>query len=197
MANPLPPPGLGGNALPIRHRNFMGLYSDPEMDPCQGSYNRIMTRFDVDASPGVTHALLYEQAVGTSAAPQAYLCCATVQQEVKIFCVHLPSKFMGALVGTATLWDGQGFASLGEVTNTTVTTVSFPNTVFQAVMNTRAKSSDYIITHLDEIGRKGLAPAAANDADASNVNTRMIRPATHSRKHGKYSTPHWSRHMTS
>jgi hypothetical protein len=144
------------------------------MDPCQGSYNRILTRFDVDANPGVTHSLLYEQAVGASTTSQAYLCCATIQQEVKVFCVHLLSKFVGALDGTTTQLDRQGFAALGEVTNTTVTTVCLPNNVFRAVMNTRAKSSDYIVTHLDELGRKGLPPAAANDADASIVNTRML-----------------------
>jgi hypothetical protein len=46
-------------------------------------------------------------------------------------------------------------------------------------MNIRAKSADYIVTHLDELGQRGLAPAAANYAEASNVNTRtfMYLPA--------------------
>jgi hypothetical protein len=123
------------------------LYGDPEFDPCHGNYDQIMAHFDVDINPSVTPTLLYEQAVGTSA-PQAYLCCTMIQQEVKIFCVHLPSKFVSAMDGTVTPWDVQGFAFLGEITQTMVTTVSFPNTAFRAVMNTQAKSSEYIITHL-------------------------------------------------
>jgi hypothetical protein len=173
MANPLPQPGPLGNILPHRHRTFAEYYSDPELDSCQGNYQRIMARFDVDANPGVTHLILYEQAVGSSTVPQAYLCCSVVQHEVRIFCVHLPSRFVSALDGTATPWDGQGFASIGEVTNMSVTTVLFPDTVFRTAMNVRAKSTDYIIAHLAELGQRGLAPAAVDDAEASNVHTRL------------------------
>jgi hypothetical protein len=174
MANLQPQPGQMGNPLPTRHRSFSSLYSDPEQDPCQGRYDRIMARFDIDTNPGVTPVMLFEQAVGVGGAPQAYLCAVNVQQDVKIFCIHLPSRFVSALDGTVTPWDGRGFASLGEVTGTTVTTVAFPDIAFRPVMNTRAKTSDYIVTHLDELGRKGLAPAAANDVDSSNVNTRTF-----------------------
>jgi hypothetical protein len=112
MANPLLQPGPIGNALPNRHCTFAGYYSDLKLDAYQGNYQHIMARFDIDVNPGVTHLILYEQAVGSGTTPQAYLCCSVVQQEVKIFCVHLPSKFVGALDGTATPWDGQGFASI-------------------------------------------------------------------------------------
>jgi hypothetical protein len=174
MANLLPQPGISANILPARHRTFQGFYSDVELDPCQGRYDSIMNRFDVDMNPGVTHVMLYEQAVGAGIIPQAYLCCAVVGQEVRVFCIHLPSKFMSDLDGTLTPWDGKSFAFLGEVTQAMVTTVSFPNNVFHAVMNIRANSSDHIMTHLDDIGNKGLAPAQANDPDSSIVNTRQI-----------------------
>jgi hypothetical protein len=135
MANPLPSPGLNGNLLPNRYRTFQSFHSDGELDPCRGNYERIMRRFDVDVNPGVTPLMLFEQAVGSGVVPQAYLCCATSQLEVKIYCVHLPSKFTSSLDGSITPWDGQGFGFLGEVTQSMVTTVSFPSTAFRTLMN--------------------------------------------------------------
>jgi len=173
MANPLPLPGLG-NPLPTRHRSFQSFYNDEELDPYRGQYDRVLTRLNVDANPNVTLAMLYEQAVGSGVAPQAYICCATSQQTTKIYCIHLPSRFVSALDGVATPWDGKGFAFLGEVTQTTVTTVDFPANAFRAIMNTRAKTSDYIVTHLDELGPRGLVPPDAADQDSNLVNTRMI-----------------------
>jgi hypothetical protein len=41
-------------------------------------------------------------------------------------------------------------------------------------MNTRAKTSDYIVTNLDEIGARGVAPSNANDPDATMVTTIKI-----------------------
>ncbi len=94
--------------------------------------------------------------------------------DVKIFCVHLPSKFVSALDGSTTPWDGQGFGFLGEVTQAMVTTVTFPGTAFRAIMNSRCKTSDYIVTHLDEIGAKGLPPSQANDPESTLINTRQF-----------------------
>jgi hypothetical protein len=112
--------------------------------------------------------------VGSGAIPQAYLCCVANAAEVRVYCVHLPSKFVSALDGSTTPWDGQGFGFLGEVTQTMVTTVPFPSTAFRAVMNIRAKTYDYIVTHLDEIGAKGLPANPANEPDTTLVNTRQF-----------------------
>jgi hypothetical protein len=133
-----------------------------------------MRRFDVDANPGVTPLVLFEQAVGSGVVPQAYLCCAVPQQEVKIYCVHLPSKFTSALDGSITPWDGQGFGFLGEVTQGMVTTVTFPSMAFRPIMNIRARTSDYMITHLAEFGAKGLPSPQANDPEGTLVNTRQF-----------------------
>jgi hypothetical protein len=174
MANPLPPPGPIGNVLPNRHRTFHSSYADQELDPYQGNYDSILRRFDVDVNPGVTPVVLFEQAVGLGAVPQAYLCCTTSQLEVKVFCVHLPSKFTSGLDGSTTPWDGQGFGFLGEITHNLVTAVNFPSTAFRTIMNTRAKTSDYIATHLDEIGAQGLPANQANELDTTPVNTRQF-----------------------
>jgi hypothetical protein len=112
--------------------------------------------------------------MGAGVVPQAYICCAIVQQAVKVFCLHLPSKFVSALDGRVTPWDGEGFAFLGEVTQSTATSVNFPSNAFRAFRNTKAKSSDYTATHLDEIGEKGFSPAQVQDPDTSIVNTRQV-----------------------
>jgi hypothetical protein len=65
-----------------------------------------MERFDPDINNVVTPLLLQEQAVASGVAPQAYFCCAQRQDQVHIYCVHLPSKFPSALDGTASPWDG-------------------------------------------------------------------------------------------
>jgi hypothetical protein len=46
--------------------------------------------------------------------------------------------------------------------------------MLRAVVNIRAKSADYIVTHLDELGPQGFAPAAVDDADSNAVNTQQI-----------------------
>jgi hypothetical protein len=78
------------------------------------------------------------------------------------------------LDGSTTPWDGQGFGFLGEVTQAMVTTVTFPGTAFHAIMNSRCKTSDYIVTHLDEIGARGLPPSQANDPESTLVSTRQF-----------------------
>jgi hypothetical protein len=65
--NPLP--GPGGNILPVCHQTFQGFYSNVELVPCQGHYDRIMSQFNLDENPNVTHVRLYEQAVEAGAVP--------------------------------------------------------------------------------------------------------------------------------
>jgi hypothetical protein len=96
MANPLPlplPPPGQGTLLGPRHRSFQSYYGDTTLDPCQGRYDRIMPRFDVNENPGISHVMLFEQAVGAGIIPQAYICCsATPQRATRIYCIHMPSK---------------------------------------------------------------------------------------------------------
>jgi hypothetical protein len=105
-----------------------------------------MDRFNIETNPAIMHIMLYEQAVGAGVSPQAYLCCTSGLQGTWLVCLHLPSKFMSLLDGRATPWDGQDFAFLGEVTQSIVMTVFLLNTTYCAVMNTRVKRSDYIVT---------------------------------------------------
>jgi hypothetical protein len=173
MANPLPLPGpITGN--PIRHTTFATLYADETADPWQGDYQRIMDRVDPETNQLVTPLLLLEQAVGAGPVPQAYLCCALQRNQVCIYCLHIPSKYVGALDGRMSTWDGNSYAFLGEIIQGVATTVNFPNTSFNPVINVRSKTSDYIVTHLDAIGNKGLPPAQADEPDTELVSTRRV-----------------------
>jgi hypothetical protein len=131
-----------------------------------------MDRFDPEVNPALSHIMLYEQAVGSGPIPQAYLCCAQRQNQTKIFCLHLPSRYTGSLDGHATPWDSLGFACLGEVTAGQVTTVMLPDNYFRAAPILRAKTADYIVTHLVEA--HGLPAVLVDDPEAPQVRTRAM-----------------------
>jgi hypothetical protein len=168
MANlpPLPPPQPAMALTP--HRNFRSFYNDETLDPCQGAYS------NPEINPGITAATLLEQAVGSGPVPQAYLCCTIRQNQVMILCLHLPSRYTSSLDGRITPWDGMSFAFLGEIIQGQVTTVAIPDTAFCVIANVRSHSTDYIVTHLDQLGAYGLPAPALNAADASAVSTRTI-----------------------
>jgi hypothetical protein len=83
----------------------------------------------------------------------------------------MPSKYIGSMDGQVTPWDGRAYASLGEVTQGVVTTVNLPHDAFHIVANIRAKTTDYIINHLDLLGDNGLPPTDVNDPEATLITT--------------------------
>jgi hypothetical protein len=97
-----------------------------------------MHRFNPEINNTISYIILMEQAVGSGPVPQAYLCCAQHQQQTTIYCLHLPSKYIGALDGQQTPWDNRVFVFLGEVTQNTATSVQLVDTSFQAVIESRA-----------------------------------------------------------
>ena len=56
------------------YKTFSEFYQDRELDPCRGDVQGLLTRFDVDANPGLTFVRLFEQATSAGPVPQAYLC---------------------------------------------------------------------------------------------------------------------------
>jgi hypothetical protein len=84
--------------------SFSQLYSNESKDPCQRNYAPIMHHIDPNHNDAVASEVFFQQAVGLGgSAPQAYLCCGATNNGPKIYCSHLPSKFLGALDGTPTL----------------------------------------------------------------------------------------------
>jgi len=139
-----------------------------------------MERFDPDVNNVVTPLLLQEQAVASGVVPQAYLCCAQRQDQVRIYCVHLPSKFPSALDGTTLPWDGLIFAFLGDLVQGVITTIQLPALMFRFVPNTRTRSAEHIVTNLDDLGPQGLPeiePDAGGEFEAVNTRTLVYLPA--------------------
>jgi len=167
------PPMLGGLSQ-ARPRTFAALYGDPLKDPFQGHYEQVMNRFDPEVNSTISHIILMEQAVGNGASLQASLCCAQRQQQIVIYCLHLPSKYIAALDGSTTPWDGNKFMSLGEVHHNITTTVQIPDKAFRAITNVRVKTVEYILTHLDEIGDMGMPVVPVDDPDSVVVTTRQL-----------------------
>jgi hypothetical protein len=192
MANPLPiippmlpqPPGQEhpvNNQLArpastrgVRHKNFASLYSDVEVDPFQRNYSRVMQRFDPEINNALSHVMLLEQAVSCGAAPQAYLCCSQRQNQVKVYCLHMPSKYVGSLNGQTTPWDGEYFAFLGDLVQGVSTTIDLPPQTFHAIHHVQAYTVDYIISHRQEMGPNGFTPPDENDEEAHAILTRRI-----------------------
>jgi hypothetical protein len=132
-----------------------------------------MERFDPELN-ATSHVTLLDQAVASGPVPQAYLCCIRRQNQVRVVCVHLPSRFVGALDGQVTPWDELHFACIGEVVQGQISMVILPDNCFWIVPNVRAKSSDYIVTHLEELGDNGIPRVAADDAEANQISTRAF-----------------------
>jgi hypothetical protein len=162
--------------LPVarRYTTFAAYYGDVTLDPYRGNYRRILERLDPEVNNLITHELLLEQAVGNTVVSQAYLCCALQRDQVRVYCLHVVSRYTGSMDGRETPWDGNSYAYLGDVTQGVITTIELPATAFQSVANIRAKTSDYIITNLDRLGDKGLPHIAVDDAEATFITKRQI-----------------------
>jgi hypothetical protein len=157
-----------------RHSTFREYYGDASLDPSRADYSRILERLDPEAHPNILHVYLLEQAIGNSGNPQAYICCDNRQAQIKIFCVHLPTRYVGAMDGRVTPWDSLCFAYLGEITQGQVIIVNLPDNAFHVVAHVRAKSNDYIVQHLEDLGAYGLDPVIAAEPDSTVINTRAM-----------------------
>ena len=124
-------------------RTFLELYQDGQRDPCQGRYTQIMARFNPEVQDPVAANTLWDQALGTPPhIPQAYCCCGLSRRGIRIHCLHMPSRFVGALDGRVTPWDGTAFAFLGDVICGLATTVIFPPNAFQACPYTHLRAHE-------------------------------------------------------
>jgi hypothetical protein len=86
--------------LAPKYRWFQEFYADETKDPCQGSYQRVMQRFDYEHAQAADPATLFEQAVSSNGlAHQAYFCCASTRRGPRIYCIHMPSRFASAVDG--------------------------------------------------------------------------------------------------
>jgi hypothetical protein len=141
-----------------------------------------MQRFDPE-SPTVNGAeILHEQAldsVGTK--HQAFLCCSSTRRGPRIFCIHLPSRFVEALNGRITPWDNSSCTFLGVITQGIATTVCFLNTAFTVVASIATFTDEYIQTHIQELNGIDIFPTQGeqNYANTKHNTTRCIMYLLH------------------
>jgi hypothetical protein len=162
--------------------SFHQLYGDDSKDPCQGSYQRIMERYDASRAGAIPGNTLYQQVVSLGGSvPQAYLCCSNTLTGARIYCVHSPNKFVGNLDGTPTPWDNLSFAFLGEVVHSLVSFVLFPEDAFDLIQ-VRTRTLPYIIEHQEELTDLAVfPPVLPAEVDSEEVLTRrfMALPAAY------------------
>jgi hypothetical protein len=164
------PPAQGGVAPHLEvnppTKTFLKFYEDPSKDPCGGRYERIMQRFDPAAAVPVPPEVLFEQAVGSPpSCHQAYLCCAPMRRSPRIFCLHAPSRFVGALDGIITPWDNTSYAFLGDETQGIATSIIFPTNIFNVSPAINVYTTKHLMAHLPALN--GLEVFAALPADAN------------------------------
>jgi hypothetical protein len=168
-------PGQARQALPASTNRITTcsiLYGDAFKDPCKGSYERIMARFDAAHQDAPTAVELYDQVVNLGIVPQAYLFCAHSAQGPRIYCAHSPSKYRSALDGMVTAWDNQSFAFLGEAVQGMVSIINFLEIAFEAI-TVWTKSVAYILQHLPELDP--VLPPSLPDTDDPNMEEITMR----------------------
>jgi hypothetical protein len=176
------PPVVPIQADAARIMTFTQYYSDPMKDPYHGNYERVMARFNAEAPGAQPPDTLLQQVVSLGGnVPQAYLCCANTANGPKIYCSHLPCKYVTALDGKPTLWDEQSFAFLGDVVRGLISIVMFENNAFEPVQ-AWVKRPNYILQHLPDLDPI-LPPNLPDpdDAEIELITTRhyMFLPAVY------------------
>jgi hypothetical protein len=117
-----------------------------------------MFHFDASCSDAIPSATIFQQAVSLGGnVPQAYLCCENTTTGPKIFCLHLPSKFIGSFDGTTTPWEDLSFAILGKVVQVLVSIISFLEEAFNN-SNIQIKTVDYMLQHQDDLNDLPVFP---------------------------------------
>jgi hypothetical protein len=173
-------------ALPVPQAHgactFAQLYDDASKDPFKRNYERIMERFDPDRNDAVRDDVLFQQAVSLGGTTlRAYLCCGITLNVPKIYCVHLPTKFVAAMDGTTTPWDDRSFAFLGDIVRGLITTIMFLDDAFDEI-TIRTRTIDYMVQHQEELTDAPFFPMATPQDDQSEeITTRklMFLPAVY------------------
>jgi hypothetical protein len=162
--------------LMLKYKTFSELFSDPEVDPCHGRYQRMMQRF-AGTNDQVTVARLMDQVVGTAGTvPQAFLC----SRHYHIYCVHNLSKYAPAFDSTVTPWDEGIFGFLEEVTSGSFASIRLPPEVF-APTPVRAYTADYMRENIDALddnhGLFEIPPQGHPEASMVTIRGMMILPS--------------------
>ncbi len=118
---------------------------------------------------------LQQMALGNPAAPNAYLCCISLNGSPRIHVVHTPSKYIPALDGRVTQWDNKLFCFLGELMQDTMMIVTLPATAFEACAETRVYDDATLMAEIINLNQGDLFPKLnANIPGAVVLRTRFL-----------------------
>jgi hypothetical protein len=160
-----------------RINNFSQLYNDERQDPCRRNYESVMRRFDASVPGAIASDLLFDQVVGVGGStPQAYLFCTSTVAEPRIYCAHSPSKYVEAVDGTASRWDGQSFAFIGDVVMGMTSSIGFPRNAFEEVQ-LWCKTVENMLNNLNILDLQPVFPPSLpdlDDPDTSHIVTRRM-----------------------
>jgi hypothetical protein len=162
------------------NRTFSQLYGDESKDPCKQNYQAIMNRFDANRDNALQGNVLYSQVVSVGGeVPQAYSCCGVTNNVPKIYCLHMPARFVAALDGMTTEWDDLSFAFLGDIVQGLVSIVQFPDDAFNSLA-IPVKTVDCMLQHQDELANQHVFVLQDED-DSELIVTRsfMYLPAVY------------------
>ena len=152
--------------------SYATYYSSPDVDVLRENYERVLAVFDVNAT--ATPEALLSQAVGSVSIPQVFVILAVNHQNMpRVYTLHRPSKITAPLGGTSP-WDGQIFATNGDVQGNLVNTVRFPDDAFELCAPVRVPSAEYINEYFsNHPAAEFVGPFAADEANTEEIQTRF------------------------
>ena len=114
---------------PTRFTTYAQFYSDDAQDPYRANYAAVLNRFD--PTNNIPQALIMEQVLGATNAPQCFLAAFYTTIGYRIFMLHRPARFTARLDGVQTQWDNRIFAYRGDIMFNTMSIVEFPEDAFE------------------------------------------------------------------
>jgi len=124
-----------------------------------------MNHFDANHDNALQGKVLHSQVVSMGGdVPQAYLCCGVTNNVLKIYCLHMPAKFVATLDGTTTEWDDLSFAFLGNIVQGLVSIVLFLDDAFNSLV-IPVRTVDYMLQHQDKLTNHFVFPPVLQDED--------------------------------
>jgi len=152
--------------------SYAAYYSSLDVDVLRENYERVLAVFDVNATS--TPEALLSQAVGSVSIPQVFVILAVNHQNMpRVYTLHRPSRITAPLGGTSP-WDGQIFATNGDVQGNLVNTVRFPDDAFELCAPVRVPTTEYINEFfLNHPTAEVVRPFAADEANTEEIQSRF------------------------
>ena len=178
MAAPTPPMASTFGLTPALC-SYKEFYSNVDNDPYNGNYNSLLTPYITNIAGGATHTPMQVAEMVYSASqhhlPTAFL---VVGEDSRLHAYHRVTKFSPRLGLPATIWDGEAFATSGDLFRNSPVAVDWDNNRFhQTAGNIQVPLAATIDTAIADATLAApvtmFGPYAASDAGSEPVRGRM------------------------